>query len=507
MNIRQTLTSAIDRAIEVFAPGRALERQAARTAGEHFSQAFRGARETRLSNNWAVTPGSADSDLLPDLSLLRERSRELMRNDPHASSVVGSLVDNVVGTGIRPQSVIDGSALGVSDQDAAEIRKACEFAWERWAPHADIARGMTFYDLQAAVMRSIIVNGEALVLPVRISRVSSPYDLALEVIEPDRLESPGDLDSVNGRFNRRSGVELGKYGHPVAYWLRVSHPGDGIYERRKDARHRRIRALDSDGTPQMIHLMNNTRPGQTRGEPMLAPALQSFKDLSSFSEAVLVRERVSACFSMFVQRDDPYNAAVNRSDETVSQQRIQEIEPGMISYLAPGEQVTFGNPGTANGTGYDQFVMRHLRSIGASMGLPYELVAKDFSQTNYSSARAALLEARRVFTRWQRYITDHLCTQVYSMVVEEAWMRGEIPVKDFERLKHHIVRSRWVPPSYGWVDPKKEVESATMAIDAGLSSLAIEAAAQGRDWEQVLEQRAREQAFMEELQMKGKDDE
>lgn len=85
------------------------------------------------------------------------------------------------------------------------------------------------------------------------------------------------------------------------------------------------------------------------------------------------------------------------------------------------------------------------------------------------------------------------------MVIEEAWLRGEIPIRDFETNKQHIIRSRWVPPSYGWVDPLKEVKASQAAMDAGISSLSIEAAAQGRDWEQILEQQAREQSRRREL--------
>ena len=507
MSVRDRLSALIDRSIEIFAPRKALERQAARKAAEQFSDAYQGARMNRVTNNWDVTSASADSDLLPDLPLLRERSRELVRNDPHAASVVGSMVDNIVGAGIRPQSAVDATALGVTEEQAEQIRRACEAAWERWTTHADVARRMTWNDILAHSMRSLIVNGEAFLMPVRIQRIVSPYDLALEVIEPDRIEYPNNLDDPNGRFNRRSGIELGRYGYPAAYWVRVSHPGDGIYERTKDKRHRRIRAITEDGQPQFLHLMNCTRPGQTRGEPMLSPALQTFKDLSSYTEAVLTKERVSACHTLFIQRDgDPYSAAVNGADATVANQRIHDIEPGMVSYLAPGESVTFGNPAAATSASYDSFIMRHLRSIGAALGLPYELVAKDFSQTNYSSARAALLESRRVFTRWQTYLIDHLCRPIYAMVIEEAYLRGEIPVRDFDRNRHLITRTRWVPPSYGFVDPKKEMEAAQIAIDTGLSSLAIEAAAQGRDWQDVADQRARERDYLAEIQGQDDDD-
>jgi lambda family phage portal protein len=234
---------------------------------------------------------------------------------------------------------------------------------------------------------------------------------------------------------------------------------------------------------------------------MLSPVLDAFKSLSSYNEATLVSQRLSACYSMFITRDDPVNASINRSDDVIGNQRLTDIEPGMVSYLSPGEQVSFSNTSGLS-TSYNDFVARQLKTIGGALGLPIELLTKDFSQTNYSSARAALLEARRVFQRWQRMIIDHLCAPVYEMVIEEAFLRGDIPVRDFASVREELTRSRWVPPSYGWVDPKKEVEAASAAINAGLSSLAVEAAAQGRDWEQVLEQQAREKALRRELDLR-----
>lgn len=494
------LTDVIDGTVSLLSPTAALRRKAARKATEEFAQ-YRGATRSRLSSHWTVSSGSADYDLLPDLPILRERSRELVRNDPVAAGAVGTLVDNIVGTGIRPQSTIDASRIGITDEQAAEVRRACERAWERWVPSADISRRLNFYDIQATVMRSIILNGEAIILPVRVERPGIPYAVSLELIEPDRIEAPGKNDNPNGRLNRRSGIEMGRYQNPVAYWIRVAHPGDGIFERRSKRTHRRLPAYNSDGQRLLFHLANLTRPGQTRGEPMLAPVLQTFKDLNSFQEATLVSQRLAACYSMFVTRDDPVNAALNRSDETVNSQRLNEIEPGMVSYLSPGESISFGNP-SALSTTYEDFMVRQLKIIGGALGLPMELLTKDFTQTNYSSARAALLEARRVFQRWQRMLIDHLCSPCYEMVIEEAWMRGDIPIRDFDSVREELTRSRWVPPSYGWVDPKKEVEAATAAIEAGLSSLAIEAAAQGRDWEQVLEQQAREKALRQELDLR-----
>ena len=495
------LTRVIDGTVSLLSPAAALRRRAARNATEEFAT-YKGATRSRLNSSWSVSSGSADYDLLPDLPILRERSRELVRNDPIAAGAVNTLVDNIVGTGIRPQSTIDAKKIGVSDEQAAEVRRSCEAAWERWAPSADISRRLTFYDMQSTIMRSIILNGEAIAIPVRVSRPGVAYDISLEIIEPDRIEAPGKNDNPNGRLNRRSGIEMGKYQNPVAYWVRVAHPGDGTFTRRSKRTHRRLPAYDSEGNPLLFHLANLTRPGQTRGEPMLSSVLDTFKSLSSYNEATLVSQRVAACYSVFISREDPVNAAINRADETLNGQRLSEIEPGMVSYLAPGEQISFGNPSGLS-TSYNEFVVRQLKTIGGSLGLPLELLTKDFSETNYSSARAALLEARRVFQRWQRVIIDHLCAPVYQAVIEEAWLRGDIPgIRDFDAVREALTQSRWVPPSYGWVDPAKEVAAASAAIEVGLSSLAVEAAAQGRDWEQVLEQQAREKALRQELDLR-----
>jgi capsid protein len=144
-------------------------------------------------------------------------------------------------------------------------------------------------------------------------------------------------------------------------------------------------------------------------------------------------------------------------------------------------------------------VDRILRAISAALGLPYELVAKDFSKTNYSSARAALLEARRYFKVRQEWLAQKLCQPVWEMLLEEAYLRGELKANNFYDKRLDWVRARWIAPGWSWVDPLKEVKASKEAITGNISSLADEAAGQGKDWEEILEQRAREEQKRKEL--------
>lgn len=488
----------VDAALSVVAPAWALNRLKARAATKMFNS-YRGAEKNRLRGDWNPISGSADADLLRDLPTLRQRSRDLNRNDAHASAITGTVVANVVGTGLRPQSRPDADALKINPDDATTFARLAERAWRRWCPTADSQNRMDFYAIQALVKRQILENGEVFILPLMIKdEPARRYRLALEIIEADRVSTP------IGQFanpNIRDGVELGDRGQPIAYHIRKRHPGDaGLGQSGIAGQQEWIRypAFNAAGRKNVLHLYAVKRPGQTRGEPYFAPVLAAFKDLGDFMEAEIVAARVAACFTAFITKADP-EQGFQGSPTNVVGQRIEELEPGMVAHLGVGESVTFGDPKRPSGT-FEPFVLAVLRSIGASLGLPLELVLKDFSRTNYSGARAAILEARRFFKSDQTTLASQLCQPCWEWVLEEAWLREDVPAVDlFGEQREDWMRVSWIAPGWGWVDPVKEVESSKLAIEAGLSTLADECGAQGRDWEDVMVQRKREEDRRKEL--------
>jgi len=170
----------------------------------------------------------------------------------------------------------------------------------------------------------------------------------------------------------------------------------------------------------------------------------------------------------------------------------------MIKHLMPGESITSFNP-QRPGSSFEPFVDRILKAISAALGLPYELVAKDFSKTNYSSARAALLEARRYFKVRQEWLARKLCQPVWEMVLEEAYLRGELGAISFYENKQYWVNASWITPGWEWVDPLKEAQAAEVGIRNGIITYSDLYSAQGKDWEECFEQRKREQEKIKEL--------
>jgi len=469
----------LDRAIVPIAPSWAAKRLQARYALQ-LAQQYRAATSTRLNADWALghTVGTPP---VYELTRLRQMSRDLNRNDPVASGATDTITFNIVGQGLGPQSRIRADRLGIPDNRAKQLQQQAEDAWDLWGRHADAGNRMTIDELQFLAIRKVVEDGEILAIPVMSDEPWRPFSRCLEMIESERLDS----------FSAAAphGIKVGPRGEPQTYYIRQVDWRTGMLTGERIP----IEARDLKGRPKIIHVFPSRRVGQLRGVPWFAPVISYFRDLNAYLEAEVVAARVSACLAVFITKMDPLQAGMAQgSGVDAKGNRYQNLEPGLVGYLGIGEDIQVVDPKRPGNT-FEPFLTGLLRLIGAALNLPYELLLKDFSKTNYSSARAALLEGRRMFMTWRNWFARRFLQPIYELVLEEAFARGLFEAPDWERNKVEYCRCIWIGGGWGWIDPTKEVEASKMALDWGLSTLAEEAAAQGRDWEETLEQRAREE--------------
>jgi lambda family phage portal protein len=177
-----------------------------------------------------------------------------------------------------------------------------------------------------------------------------------------------------------------------------------------------------------------------------------------------------------------------------------QMEGGTFIPLYPGDKLTPYVPNRPPNT-YPAFVESITRQIGVALGLPYELICKDFSKTNYSSARAALNEAWRMFLVRRQWLATYWCAPVYKLWFEEAVNAGMIEAPDFYENAPFYLRARWIGPGRLYVDPTKEAQAAQIRMETMVSTLEMECAEQGLDYEEVMEQRALELERMKELDL------
>lgn len=475
----------IDNAIAVVSPSWGKQRAADRLQFEAATM-YRAASRDRTRADWPTTRRDADPPSY-ELEALRNRSREQNTFDGVAAGATETMSINIAGNGLQLQSRIRAEDFGISEEQAEKLRRQAEEIWAQFNVFADAGQRLTFDEIQYLAVRKVIEDGESIVIPTWIEEDIRPLARRLQIIEADRLAS-------NSR-EYSNGVLLGEYGEPKKYSIRKAG---------KFNEYDLIDARDSAGRPKLFHIYRPLRPGQVRGVPLLAPVLALFKDVAETREAWVMKERIQACLTLiFTKKTDPIQEAMRNSTDTevstkTPSTRLQQMEPGLILYNEEGDEVTHVDP-SRSAEGFEPFFRSTIRMICASLGVPYELVMKDFSQTNYSSARAALLEGRRVFTHWRKWLAVKLCQPVYEMVLEEAHLRGLFDAPNFEVLKWAYCRAAWIGGGWGWVDPVKEIEASKMAIDYHLSTGADEAASAGKDYEENVRQNAREKKLREGL--------
>jgi lambda family phage portal protein len=510
--IKNIKPSVLDRAIALVSPGWGLKRIQAKSAlsdilAPGISRTGGGVSGTL--KNWLPKRVFFTTKAL-ERSRLIDRSLDLSANDANIAGLVGSMGDNVVGTGYIPQSRIRADRLGLTEDQATEFQRSAEWAWTKWCQQADCEQRWHFEDLVAVLFRSAFITGDGLAAPVWLSdaairRENREFSLSLQILSSLRLKTPYDL-SQDGRIVE--GIELGDRRQPVGYWIQRYDTGWARWGLNSEnfTRYSARRAI----WPGFFHFYAPEDPEEVRGRPRLEPVIKFARDLGDFLDAELVSNIVTAAFALWVETGDPYGTATNFETETSQQdtsdiQRYQEIIPGQIMYGRPGEKIEPINPNRPGQT-FEAFVEKILRAIGASVGLPYEIVAKDFSKTNYSSARAALLEAWRVFKRWQAWLIRYFCQPVWQMVIFEAVEREMIVLPkgapDFLTAIPEYTDAFWIRPARGHVDPEKERKAEEIGLQNGTQTYASVIAEQGSDWEQVFEQRSREKKKAEELGIK-----
>ena len=450
--------SLIDRLVGVFSPAAQLRRQWARTALASANGGYNGGKRNRRgTQNWTPDGGSANADTSADLPTLRARSRDLRRNTPLATGAIATRITNVIGEGLRVLPQIDGEALGLDKKAAREWNKKAraEFALAAWS--ADFTGVNSFDELQALIFGAVDESGDVLVIRRFRMDAGDTYGSKLQVIEADRLSNPDhrmDSDTLV------AGVETSDQGVVLAYHISDRHPGDVL---RKAMSWRRVPAFYNDGRPICLHLFKRLRPDQARGVPFLAPVIEAFRQLGTYSEAEIEAAVLAAFFTVFVTTPDGDGGPLPSTGEDVrSGKESVGLGKGAIVDLAVGEKVEIANPSRPN-QNFDPFVQAILRQIGAALEIPLELLIKHF-EASYSASRAALEMAWQTFRRERAWMVRSLCQPFYEMVIEEAILRGRLVAPGFfddPAIRRAWLNASWYGPVKMSLDPKKDADADT----------------------------------------------
>jgi len=452
-------------------PSRNYRAQQQNGFGTIWSTGFDGAGHRRRLKSWTPTQNTTNTILTSAGTTLRARTRDMMRNNPHANAACESFVANLIGTGIKPSSLFN---------ENNDMRETIMKLWMDWNEECDADGIADFYGMQTITGRALFEAGEVFIR-YRDRRVSDGYlvPLQLQLLESDMCPYGLNKKADNGNWIM-NGIELDFLGKRAAYWFYPIHPGDMPIEEVSSMEPVRVPASE------VLHVFKCTRPGQMRGVPLVTPAMIRLYHLDQYDDAELERKRIAAMFAAFVTSPAPEDVLpIDAIDDTSLQENIglSGLEPGTMQTLLPGEDIKFSEPADVGGT-YEAYQYRQQLAVFGALGIPYSLCTSDLRRANYSSLRGSIVEYRRKLEQFQRNIlVFQMCAPVWKRWLDTAVLAEALPIGESEYMlrQKDYQRARWIPQRNDWVDPLKDRQAEKLAVDSGFKSRSDVVEAEGFD--------------------------
>lgn len=496
----------------------ALGDQKAALPGSPYEGADRTSREL---GTWQPVVRSPDADINKDKQVLDNRGIDLTRNVGYMTGAASIHKDSVVGSQFRLNARPNVRVLGLDETWADEFQQEVEAKFGLYAESTDnwidASRMNTLTGLVRLAIGMHFSTGEALGTLEWMKGSLRPFRTAVQMIDPARLSNPNDVPDT---MALRRGVEKDSFGAPLAYHFRAAHPKDPTAFD-KLYTWNRVPVRKPWGRLMVVHIIEQMRPGQTRGVAEMVSVLKEMKMTQRFHDITLQNAVVNATFAAVIESELPPEAAmemigVGEDQNTRMAQMLSEIaayqgnsrnitiDGAKIPHLYPNTKLKLLPAGTPGGVGTD-FEQSLLRHVAAGLGLSYEQFSRDYTNTNYSSARASMNETWKYMQSKKKLLADRFANIVYACWLEEAINSGEItslplnaPSYYDGQNKDAYCQATWIGAPRGQIDEVKETTAAAMRISMGVGTLEDEAARVGKDWREVIDQRAREEAYAKE---------
>jgi lambda family phage portal protein len=419
---------------------------------------------------------------LANLSLpqLRSLCRKLDRDNSTARSAGDAFVAEIIGTGI---------ALEPDTGDEITNQAIKPYLDEFWRG-CDITGRRSIYDLQQEAARSWFFAGEHIWrLPVKPDLLDKNR-LPVFILPLDSEWLTSDVpERADDAITVVAGMELSKWGEPLAYLLR--NPEASAYS-------------DVERVPasEVIHGFEHRRPLQNRGEPHMAPVIERISQEGDLIDTEL--KSAINCSAMAVVitsqfSSDPDNGS-NSDQQTdgTSTSPARDIPLGAVTELFPGED--------AKAFKHDRpsqqiapFVDLLRSSIAAACRISKRWLTRTYDQS-WSSQRADAQDSNILLSQLRESIGHTTIGEVYVRILPYVCARAGRPLPKRKAY-------RLLPDGQPYINPVDEIKAIGMAISQGLTTWEKEIAKRGGDrletWKQLAKEYQEAKALGLKLDLSG----
>ena len=362
---------------------------------------YEGGKKTAANRDFWNANSPFEDTAKSDRDTMRARSRWLAANNPIMSNIDNAIINNVIGKGIGLQSKTGDKKL----DDEIERR------FKLWTSknNCDVSGRLSFADMQKIILTNRMIDGE-----IFIYKKITKDGLKLQLIEADALDS-----------NRGTGgMTLDKDGKPIKYHF-VGAAG----------------AVDISAE-NIINYYKCERPTQYRGVSEYKQAIIDIKNFSAYQDATIKAARANAEIAYTIETERSSNDFIPAG--STQDEELHDINGLMVYYLRAGEKVSKHQNGH-NGDGYAEFITSTVRTIAAARKISYELAFRDYSQVNFASARASLIQDNKRFDDEQSHLSTYLLDDVFIAWLEVEILMGNLPISP---IKWAADKSLYVAPKW-----------------------------------------------------------
>lgn len=482
------------------------------------------ARFDKQIAGWYPPLQSADADILPDKDLLDARSRDIGRNDAYVQGGATLHKDGIVGAFYMLNAKPMWEVLGKTEEWAETFQREVESLFTLWAESpmkwVDASRQNDLTSLVRLAVGVYTFTGEALATVEYVKQKGREFRTAIQMVDTDRLSTP---ETMRYDPTIRGGLKLDGYGAPQSAFIRVRHPRD-IYTGVPEYWWKEVKFQKPWGRQQVIYIREQQRIDQTRAIADIVAGLKEIAITKKFRDVTLQKAVLAATYAATIESELPPQAVYEQLGMTggagkattdyatqfltalaayTGSSKNMLIDGVKIPHLYPGTRLNFQHAADPAGVGQD-FEQSLLRYIAAALNVSYEELARDYSKTNYSSARAAMATTYRFMQSRKRIVADSFASHVYRLWLEEAINQDRIksfPASEAPMLYTDgflnlmfdaLTNCVWIGAARGQIDELKETQAAVLRIKYGLSTHEDELSRMGKDWRQVYSQLERE---------------
>lgn len=480
---------------------------------------------SREMASWHPPHSWVNTDILNNREKVQDRARDMARNHPIISGAIDRRAEAVTGPEIRLEAQPAFEAMGKSPEWADDWATIAEEQFRVWGQNfrflADVEMQSTFGGIVETSYRHWWTDGDAFAL-VKLLPRGGTFQTCVEVIDPDRVSNPDGIadNMVLANGNRIiGGVEIHPDGYPVAYHIRCAHPAEMGRADGESLRWERVVRFDATGRPVAIHAFKRGIAGQRRGISRFVSAIKRMKMFDRYDDAEIEAALLNAVMAAFMESPFPTGdvrqamqaptGAEGDGDAWSFDEQLKyrmensvKIDGARVIHGLPGEKLTFARAERPS-PNYPEFQATGLRSLAASFGLSYAQVAQNWSDINYSSARAMLNEIWRGLLHDRYEFVTKFCTPIYAAWLQEAVAIGRVKVPGgpfaFFRWRDELTMCEWKGPGRGTIDPLKEAQANDFELNVGSTNLSMIGDDNSVDHRRVLMGQARDKRLRERM--------